>query len=315
MGIKHQWLISIITPCLNRAEFISEAIDSVQNQDYSNVEHIVIDGGSTDGTLDILKQYEHLQVISEYDSGLYDAINKGIKLSSGEIIGFLNTDDYYEPNIFGLIVQSFSEHPDACAVVGGADTFIDHPIFGRKIKEKYSTIPEDNLLYCSTLGAPIFNAWFFHKSLFQSIGVFNTKYKLVADRDFLIRMHNAATRFFSLSNIFYHYRIHEGSLTFTNQEMGESELTSELLSLCEHNLNRFEEDPIFLQINTAWHSHLTADQVVGALKKNSPKRAFKYFRCGIQYDRFWPFRFLSRVIYRLQSNISKRIQGIGEVFW
>ena len=93
-------IITIITPSLNRAKFIEEAIKSVLNQDYPPVEHIIMDGGSTDGTLDILNSYSHLTVISQPDHGMYDAINKGIRMAKGNIIGIRNSDDYYEPNFF-----------------------------------------------------------------------------------------------------------------------------------------------------------------------------------------------------------------------
>ena len=97
--------ITTITPSLNRAKFIDEAIKSVLNQDYPHVEHIIIDGGSTDGTLDVLALYPNLKVISEPDQGIYDAINKGIRMAKGDIIGILNSDDYYEPNFFSELAD------------------------------------------------------------------------------------------------------------------------------------------------------------------------------------------------------------------
>src|SRR4030066_1952836 len=95
--------VSIITPSYNRAGMIETAIQSVLSQNFPEVEHIIIDGGSTDGTLDVLKKYPHLRVVSEPDQGMYDALNKGLNLATGEIIGFLNTDDYYAPSVFDKI--------------------------------------------------------------------------------------------------------------------------------------------------------------------------------------------------------------------
>ena len=83
---------SIITPCLNARSFIAEAIESVLAQQIPDVEHIIMDGGSTDGTLEILKKYPHLVVVSGPDHGMYDAINQGIGISNGEWIGLLNAD-------------------------------------------------------------------------------------------------------------------------------------------------------------------------------------------------------------------------------
>ena len=89
--------ISIVTPSFNQADFLESTINSVLSQNYPNLEYIIIDGGSTDDTLSIVNEYQRneLQVISEPDEGIYDAINKGIALSSGSVIGILNSDDHF----------------------------------------------------------------------------------------------------------------------------------------------------------------------------------------------------------------------------
>src|SRR4030067_3134955 len=91
-------LVSIITPSLNQGEFIEETILSVKNQTYENIEHIIVDGGSTDDTLNILKKYAgsyRMRWLSEPDNGMYQAINKGMRLANGEILAYLNSDDLY----------------------------------------------------------------------------------------------------------------------------------------------------------------------------------------------------------------------------
>jgi len=92
--------ISIVTPSFNSAKFIEDCIQSVLNQNYPNFEHMIIDGGSTDGTQEILKKYPHLSWISESDRGQSDALNKGFNLARGDIIGWLNSDDYFLENAF-----------------------------------------------------------------------------------------------------------------------------------------------------------------------------------------------------------------------
>ena len=116
-------LLSIITPCLNRGLFQKSFIESALRQDYWNVEHLVIDGASSDGTLEIAKRYPNLIVKSESDLGVYDAINKGIKMAHGDIIGLLNTDDVYASDIFGLVVQRLLQDPTAEALLGGVTVF------------------------------------------------------------------------------------------------------------------------------------------------------------------------------------------------
>lgn len=101
--------ISVITPSLNKAKYIGQAIESVIAQGYPLFEHIVVDGGSTDGTVDILKRYPHLRWVSEADKGQSDAMNKGFSMSDGEIISYLNADDYFEPGAFNTVVRYFNE--------------------------------------------------------------------------------------------------------------------------------------------------------------------------------------------------------------
>ena len=113
--------VSIITPSFNQARFIEATILSVLGQTYPNVEHIIIDGGSTDGTLDILRNYgQRIRWISEPDNGQGDAVNKGFAMARGDIIGWLNSDDFYfDRDVFSHVVQLFDKHPDVDLVYGG----------------------------------------------------------------------------------------------------------------------------------------------------------------------------------------------------
>jgi glycosyltransferase involved in cell wall biosynthesis len=102
-----KYKISVITPSLNSARFLEQAIQSVLAQNYSNFEHIIVDGGSTDDTLNILKKYNHLTWVSEKDNGQSDAMNKGFLMSSGDIIVYLNSDDYFLDNAFTSVIPLF----------------------------------------------------------------------------------------------------------------------------------------------------------------------------------------------------------------
>jgi glycosyltransferase involved in cell wall biosynthesis len=106
--------ISIITPNYNGVKFIEKTVQSVLNQNYPNLEYIVVDGGSTDGSLKVIKKYDSkiTKIISEPDNGLYDAINKGLKLATGEIIAWLNSDDIYLPNALFTVARIFEKFED-----------------------------------------------------------------------------------------------------------------------------------------------------------------------------------------------------------
>ena len=112
--------VSIVTPCFNSAPFIRETIESVAAQDYPHIEHIVMDAGSTDGTLAILAEYPDLIVHSEPDRGAADAINKGLRLAHGEYLTYLNADDVLLPGAISAAVNALAEDPSLAGVYGDA---------------------------------------------------------------------------------------------------------------------------------------------------------------------------------------------------
>lgn len=116
--------ISVVTPSYNQAQFIEETIQSVLAQNYEPFEHIVIDGGSTDGTIEILRRYPHLKWVSEPDRGQSHALNKGLAMVTGDIIGWLNSDDLYEPAAFQTVAECFEGQPDL-GMIYGYCRFID----------------------------------------------------------------------------------------------------------------------------------------------------------------------------------------------
>jgi len=130
--------ITVVTPALNAAATIEETLRSVREQDYDNVEHVVVDGGSTDGTVEILRRTEGIRWVSEADDGLSDAMNKGIALAEGEIIGWLNADDFYLPGALGRVAETFRADPEAtwltgyCRIVDGSGDEIRKPVTAYK---------------------------------------------------------------------------------------------------------------------------------------------------------------------------------------
>jgi glycosyltransferase involved in cell wall biosynthesis len=205
--------ISVITPSLNSAKYIEAAIQSVLNQNYFPIEHIVVDGGSTDGTLGILARYPHIKVMSEPDQGMYDALNKGLTLAQGEIIGFLNADDLYADHVFQAVMEYF--HDETIDAVSGKAHIIEEEKDGSlKIMVELSPSSPDKLVETAITGSTIFNAWFYRKSMIQRVGGFDAQYKISGDADLILRLALMGIDYLAIDSVHYLYRQHKDSLTF-----------------------------------------------------------------------------------------------------
>jgi len=178
--------ISIITVCYNSSKFIRSAIESVITQSYANIEYIIIDGGSSDNTLDIVNQYRDkiAHVVSELDNGIYDAMNKGIEIASGDIIGILNSDDFYATNdVIQQVATVFSAPGvDACY----ADLIYVDPIQTNKIIRYWrSRIFKPGLFKWGWM--PAHPTFFARKSCFTELGNYDLNYHLQADFELTMR--------------------------------------------------------------------------------------------------------------------------------
>ncbi|MBI3006523.1 MAG: glycosyltransferase [Ignavibacteriales bacterium] len=196
--------ISIITPSLNQGKFIEETIRSVMNQNHDDVEHIVMDGESTDNTVSILERYSHLKWVREKDSGQSNAINKGFRSATGEILGWLNSDDYYEKNIFADIVRYFQSRPD-CMMLYGDISFVNSK--GELItKITGDTINHARLIQCpDVVRQPSF---FWRRTLMDQVGMLDETLHLVMDFDFFLRI-SKHHHFHYLPKNFSYYRLYD----------------------------------------------------------------------------------------------------------
>ena len=174
--------VSIITVCYNSAKTIRKTIESVLNQTYNNIEYIIVDGNSEDGTLNIIEEYrekfgDRLTVISEPDKGIYDAMNKGIQRATGALIGILNSDDYYEQDAVSNMVNAMSA--EKYQILYG---------FVRSWRngEEYAIDRQSHkFLRQRMIGHP---ACFVTKAVYDDFGCFDLQYVSVADYDFMLRM-------------------------------------------------------------------------------------------------------------------------------
>lgn len=176
-------LISVITASYNQSRYIEKNILSVAQQNYPNIEHLIIDGGSTDGTIDILNNYgDKVRWISERDDSTEDAINKGFRMSGGDIIGVLNSDDYYLPDTTTMVMEFFKEHPDAKIIYGKA-YYVDND---ERYLADYPTEPFDfqRLAVSNFICQP---SVFMRRDAFSELGGFSETLRFATDLDLWIR--------------------------------------------------------------------------------------------------------------------------------
>ncbi len=178
--------VSIITVCYNAAATIEKTIQSVASQTYPDIEYIVVDGASSDNTLSIVRRYKVSKIVSEKDQGIYDAMNKGIRLAAGGILYFLNADDYlYDPQVIQNVVEAYAQD-DQLQVLYGKVKYVDIPV------KLTRTMKLDDFEYKSDLDLVLkrficHQGIFAHKRTFEQIGVYDTSYKICADFEWFMR--------------------------------------------------------------------------------------------------------------------------------
>jgi glycosyltransferase involved in cell wall biosynthesis len=180
--MSSEMLVSIITPCYNSEKTIEKTLQCIENQTYKNIEYIIIDGASTDRTLDIINSHKakldgKLKLVSEKDNGIYDAMNKGISMAKGQLIGIVNSDDWYEGDTVEQVVKAFGKHKYE-VVYGMQRNYLGD-------KEKAVFIYHHDFLPQQMITHP---TCFVTKDTYKDFGVFDTKYRSAADYDLMLRL-------------------------------------------------------------------------------------------------------------------------------
>lgn len=174
-------LVTVLTPCYNSGKTIEKTLECIENQTYKNIEYIIIDGGSTDNTLELIEKHRNslpkeLTVVSEKDNGIYDAMNKGICLAKGQLIGIVNSDDSYEEDTIEQVVKHFCGNVHE-VIYGMQRTYFDG-------KEKAVVIYHHDFLPQQMITHP---TCFVTKETYEKFGVFDTQYHSAADYDLMLR--------------------------------------------------------------------------------------------------------------------------------
>jgi glycosyltransferase involved in cell wall biosynthesis len=175
-------LVSIVTPSLNQGRYVREAIESVRAQTYAPLEHIVVDGGSTDGTLEILREYDHLRWVSEPDGGQSHALNKGFEMARGEIFGWLNSDDAYEPH---AVAEGVAALTGVGLVYADVTRVNDNGVNPRRIRSRpvwdlWTELNDGNGVYSPSV--------FFTREAFQAVGGLDESLHLSMDYDLWLKI-------------------------------------------------------------------------------------------------------------------------------
>lgn len=201
--MKNEPLISIITVVFNGEKYLEQTIRSVLGQTYSHLEYIIVDGGSTDETLAIIRRYQEklAKWISEPDKGLYDAMNKGIRMANGEIIGMINSDDWYEPDAVELVVEAYRKNPTK--KIFHADR-MDVLLDGSRRLKKFNASKFKLVYYGMTYNHP---SMFVHSDIYKKLN-YNIELRALSDYEFVLRnLLHSPEIFFYISKAYVNYRL------------------------------------------------------------------------------------------------------------
>lgn len=178
--------VSIITSCFNREKTIGQAVESVLSQDYTDIEYIIVDGASTDNSLDVIKSYEGriAKIISEPDKGMYEAINKGLRAATGDIVGLIHSDDFlFSPRTISHVVEEFKR--TGADFVYGNGLFVDFNDTNKVIRNWIGGVYSKWKVHHGWL--PLHPTCYLRRECIERYGMYDESYKIAADSDFLVR--------------------------------------------------------------------------------------------------------------------------------
>jgi glycosyltransferase involved in cell wall biosynthesis len=292
-------LISIITPTFNAGVTLGETLESVRQQMGEDMEHLLLDACSTDRTLDVVKQFSHLVVHSEPDSGIYDGMNKGAELARGDWLLFLQGDDWLAEGTLEAYRTAIASYPDAEMICGNCEAVKESEGSWSAIWSVSDSASKKLTIENIALGEPMINARLIRRDIFWKLGGFSLEYSLASDRDFLLRAAEAGVRQGEIQIPTYRYRWHSRSSTMTEGNSLSAKLRQENIRIAQRHLldtkQLTSDDRKSLR---TWHTRLTIQAAMNAMESMRPD-FFALCFDGTSNNARWPVSFL----YELMSSI------------
>ncbi|MDP1908415.1 MAG: glycosyltransferase [Hyphomicrobium sp.] len=302
--------ISVITASLNRKQMLQRAIESVVQQGLDRVEHIIIDAKSADGTLEMLGAYRHLIVVSEPDRGVYEAWNKGLRRTHGDLICFLNSDDEIPPGAFAQARAAFADDPMLDMVSGPVEVY--QPAGNGKVRKSIIDDPRMLGLRHQDVGpgTPLPNGRYLTPRLMARVGFFDERYALVSDRDFFLRVLLANPRNVTVPAPLYRYHYHDQSLTFAGAKVARR-LSEESLRASRSGLLEARDGKL-RRAYARWHAWAAFYMSLLEARAGHLGAATRVAASAFVADPIWPLRLPGQVLRHFGERPSRRGRAIGE---
>jgi len=295
--------ISIITPTLNAAATVGEALGSVASQNLQGVESLLIDARSSDDTLDVARKFPGLIISSEADRGIYDAMNKGARMASGEWLLFLQADDWLPKGTLEAYREAITKFPAADFFCGGAEAVKKTESGWMTVWSVTDSASKTLSLANIALCEPMINARLIRREAFLKLRGFSLEYTLASDRDFLLRAVHSGILQQDVPKLTYRYRWHDGSSTLTEGNELTPRLSTENLKIAKKHFAN--ADSVAREVLRQWHTRLTVQAAMNSLETPGWRGLLCALLDGVRVDPLWPARFSMEIIRSMPGFLAR----------